>query len=105
MRRRGTGGGIRAEYLVELERLEHLYGGPAFGQPFAAQITALKAGKPVVVQNGYEIDLLPPYSGPFCLEPDGTITAVEPVYRDPGAALRTTVNYRRPDGTVVDEER
>jgi len=53
---------------VELERLEHLYGGPEFGYPFAAQIAALKAGKPVIVGNGYEIDLLPPYSGPFCLE-------------------------------------
>ncbi len=63
--------------------------GPEFGHPFAAQITALKAGKPVVVRNGYEIDLLPPYSGPFCLEPDGTIAAVEPVYRDLDAALRT----------------
>jgi len=101
VRRRGRGGGIRAEYLVELERLEHLYGGPEFGYPFAAQIAALKAGKPVVVGNGYEIDFLPPYSGPFCLEADGTITAVEPVYRDPDAAVRTTVGYRRPDGTMV----
>jgi len=24
--------------------MEHLYGGPMFGQPFAAQIAALKAG-------------------------------------------------------------
>ena len=102
MRRRGTGGGIRAEYLAELERLEHLYGGPAFGHPFAAQITALKVGNPVIVRNGYEIDLLPPYSGPFCLEPDGTITAVEPVYRDPNAPLRTVIDHRRPDGTMVD---
>ncbi len=104
MRRRGRGGGIRAEYLAELERLEHLYGGPEFGHPFAAQITALKAGKPVIVPHGYEIDL-PPDSGPFCLEPDGTITPVEPVYRDPDAALRTTVGYRRPDGSLVDEQR
>jgi len=91
--------------LVELERLEHLYGGPEFGCPFAAQITALKAGNPVVVRNGYEIDLLPPYSGPFCLEPDGTITPVEPVYRDPDVPLRTVIDHRRPDGTVVSEER
>ncbi len=105
MRRRGRGGGIRAEYLAELERLEHLYGGPEFGHPFAAQITALKAGSPVVVRNGYEIDLLPPYSGPLCLEPDGTITPVEPVYRDPDAPLRTVIDHRRPDGTVVSEER
>jgi len=101
VRRRGRGGGIRAEYLVELERLEHLYGGPAFGYPFAAQIAALKAGKPVIVRNGYEIDLLPPYSGPFCLEPDGTIAAVEPVYRDPNAAIPTVVGYRRRDGSLV----
>jgi len=101
VRRRGRGGGIRAEYLAELERLEHLYGGPEFGHPFAAQITALKAGRPVIVQNGYEIDLLPPYSGPFCLEPDGTITAVEPVYRDPNAAIPTVVGHRRPDGSLV----
>jgi len=104
VRRRGTGGGIRAEYVAELERLEHLYGGPAFGQPFAAQITALKAGKPVIVPHGYEIDL-PPDSGPFCLEPDGTITPVEPVYRDPDAPMRTVIDHRRPDGTVVSEER
>ncbi len=104
MRRRGTGGGIRAEYLAELERLEHLYGGPAFGHPFAAQITALKAGKPVVVRNGYEIDLLPPYSGPFCLEPDGTITPVTDVL-DPNAAMPTVIGHRRPDRTMVNEER
>ncbi len=42
MRRRGRGGGIRAEYFAELERLENLYGGPEFGHPFAAQITALR---------------------------------------------------------------
>ncbi len=101
MRRRGRGGGIRAEYLAELERLEHLYGGPEFGHPFAAQITALKAGKPVIVRNGYEVDLLPPYSGPFCLEADGTVTAVVPIYQDPTAAVRTAVGYRRPDGSVV----
>ncbi len=104
MRRRGTGGGIRAEYVAELERLERLYGGPEFGQPFAAQIAALKAGKPVIVPHGYEIDL-PPDSGPVCLEPDGTITPVEPVYRDPDAPLRTVIDHRRPDGTVVSEER
>jgi len=104
VRRRGRGGGIRAEYLAELERLEHLYGGPKFGQPFAAQIAALKAGKPVIVPHGYEIDL-PPDSGPVCLEPDGTITPVEPVYRDPDAPLRTVIDHRRPDGTVVSEER
>jgi len=104
VRRRGRGGGIRAEYLVELERLEHLYGGPKFGYPFAAQITALKAGEPVIVPHGYEIDL-PPDSGPFCLEPDGTITPVEPVYRDPDVPLPTVIDHRRPDGTVVSEER
>ncbi len=82
--------------------MEHLYGGPMFGQPFAAQIAALKAaGKPVIVGNGYEIDLLPLYSGPFCLEPDGTIAAVEPVYRDPNAAIPTVVGYRRRDGSLV----
>jgi len=104
VRRRGRGGGIRAEYLVELERLERLYGGPAFGYPFAAQIAALKAGKPVIVPHGYEIDL-PPDSGPVCLEPDGTITPVEPVYRDPDAPLRTVIGHRRPDGKMVNEER
>ncbi len=56
MRRRGTGGDIRAKYLAELERLENHYGGPTLGEPFAAQITALKAGKPVIVGNGYEIE-------------------------------------------------
>ncbi len=101
MRRRGAGGDIRAKYLAELERLENHYGGPTLGEPFAAQIIALKAGKPVIVGNGYEIDLLPPYSGPFCLEPDGTVTAVEPVYHDPNAPRHTVVGYRRPDGTVV----
>jgi len=60
VRRSGKGGGIRAEYLAELERLEYLYGGPEFGHPFVPQIAALKAGKPVIVGNGYEIDLLPP---------------------------------------------
>jgi len=100
VRRRGRGGGIRAEYLAELERMEHLYGGPAFGYPFAAQIAALKAGKPVIVPHGYEIDL-PPDSGPVCLEPDGTITPVEPVYRDPDAAMPTVVGHRRPDGSLV----
>jgi len=100
VRRRGKGGGIRAEYLAELERLEHLYGGPKFGHPFAAQITALKAGEPVIVPHGYEIDL-PPDSGPFCLEPDGTITPVTDVL-DPNAAMPTVIGRRRPDGTMVD---
>jgi len=79
--------------------------GAEFGDPFGPQLALVKAGAPVIVGNGYEIDLLPPYSGPFCLEPDGTITPVEPVYRDPDAALRTTVGYRRPDGSMVDEQR
>jgi len=60
-----------------------------------------KVGNPVVVRNGYEFDLLPPYSGPLCLEPDGTIAAVEPVYRDPNAAMPTVVGHRRPDGSLV----
>ncbi len=84
--------------------MERLYGGPKFGYPFAPQITALKAGKPLVVAHGYEIDL-PPDSGPFCLEPGGTITPVEPVYRDPDAPSRTVIGHRRPDRTMVNEER
>ncbi len=104
MRRRNAGT-ARATYLKWLQDLEALYGGDRFGHSWAAEIAAGQAGAPVIVGNGYEIDLLPPYSGPFCLEPDGTITPVEPVYRDPDAALRTTVGYRRPDGSMVDEQR
>ena len=99
MRRRRKGGGVRARYLTELERMERLYGGPKFGYPFAAQITALKAGEPVIVTHGYEIDL-PPDSGPFCLEPDGAITPVTDVL-DPIAAMPTVIGHRRPDGSLV----
>ncbi len=103
MRRRGRGGGVRARYLTELEHLAKMCGAE-FGDPFGPQLALVKAGAPVLVPHGYEIDL-PPDSGPFCLEPDGTITAVEPVYRDPDAPLRTVIGHRRPDGTLVDEQR
>lgn len=75
--------------------------GPAL-RPFLARLEALEAGRPVVVQHGYEIDLLPPFSGPFVLEPDGTLSPCEPVYADPSAPVRTVTGYRRPDGSPVD---
>jgi hypothetical protein len=67
---------------------------------FTRLAEAVDAGDPVVVRHGYEIDLLPPYSGPWCVEPDGSLTAVEPVY-DPNAAMATVTGYRRPDGSMV----
>ena len=69
MRRRNAGT-ARATYLKWLQLLEGLYGRGRFGCSWAAEIAAIQAGKPVVVQHGYEIDLLPPFSGPFCLESD-----------------------------------
>ncbi len=102
MRRRNAGT-ARATYLKWLQDLEALYGGDRFGHSWAAEITAVQAGEPIIVEHGYEIDL-PPNTGPFCLEPDGTITPVEPVYRDPDAPLRTVIGHRRPDRTMVQRE-
>jgi hypothetical protein len=80
---RHKSGGVRARYLTKLERIERLYDGPKFGHPFAAQITALKAGKPVIVPHGYKIDL-PPGLGTVLPRTRRTITAVEPVLPRPG---------------------
>jgi hypothetical protein len=44
--------------------------------------------------------MMPPYSGPWCLEPDGSVVAVEPVY-DPNAAMTTVIGYRRLDGSPI----
>ena len=103
MRRRNASA-ARATYLEWLQLLERLYGEGRFGHSWAAEIAAIQAGEPIIVEHGYEIEL-PPNTGPFCLEPDGTITPVEPVYRDPNAPRRTVIGHRRPDGTLVNEER
>jgi len=102
--RRRNASAARATYLKWLQLLERLYGEGRFGHSWAAEITAVQAGELIIIEHGYEIDL-PPNTGPFCLEPDGTITAVEPVYCDPDAPLRTVIGQRRPDGTMVNEER
>lgn len=62
---------------------------------------ALAAGRPVIVRHGWEIDL-PPSSGPFVVEADGTVAAVEPVYADVTAPVLTCVGYRRVDGSLVE---
>jgi hypothetical protein len=59
----------------------------------------LEAGEPVVVQ-GWQVGMAQD-SGSYVLEGDGRVVAVEPVYVDPDAPVRTVVNYRRPDGSLV----
>lgn len=73
MRRRYGNGSTRDRYLAELRYLDNLYGA-GFGHPWARQIADLEAGKPVVVQHAYEIDLHPSTPGPFRLEADGSVT-------------------------------
>lgn len=69
-------------------------------QRCADRLDDLRAHRPVVVQHGWEIGL-PPTSGPFLLEADGSVVAVD-VVTAPHDPLRA-VNYRRADGTVVFE--
>lgn len=67
---------MRDRYAVDLRRMadiERKLG----ADPWAArELAKLAAGEPVIVQHGWEIDLEPPHSGPFCLEPDGTIRLI-----------------------------
>lgn len=76
MRRRGARDGVRARYA------EHLGIMAGYAQrvglqsnPFEAERLAVLSGQPVVVAHGYEIDVMPPYSGPWLLNRDGTVTS------------------------------
>ncbi len=76
---------------------------PALPSSARRHLARLEAGE-AMVTRGSDIDVTPP-NADFCLESDGTVTPVEAVYVDPAAAVRTVLNYRRPDGTMVYPER
>ena len=78
MRRRGGDTSTRERYLAELRYLDRLYGA-GFGHPWARQIADLEAGKPVVVQHAYQLDLHPSTPEPFRLDADGSVTQVSDV--------------------------
>ena len=86
MRRRRGDTSTRERYLAERRYLDNLYG-ENFGHPWARQIADLEAGKPVVVQHAYELDLHPRTPGPFRLDADGRVTQV--VERRAAAAEQT----------------
>lgn len=76
-----------------------LYGHILGGEAWQAQVDDLDAGRPIVVR-GWEINASPRYSN-YCVESDGTVTPVEAVFVDTDAPVRSVVNYRRPDGSLV----
>jgi hypothetical protein len=77
------------------ERFGHL--GPEC--PWPARLVQLEAGRPVIVA-GWQVGRAQD-SGFYCLEADGSLVPVAPVYVDPDADPKTVANYRRPDGSLV----
>lgn len=99
MRRRATGTSeLRAQYTEHVRGLAAILG-PIPGNAFAEELARLEAGRPVVVR-GWAIGVRP-YEGDYCLEADGSVTPVQPVYVDPDAPIPTVRHYRRPDGAMV----
>lgn len=74
---------------------------PDIKRRLLARAEALAAGRAVIVQHGWEIGL-PPDSGPFVLESDGTVGDVVPVHEDESARVLRCVGYRRVDGSLVE---
>ncbi len=106
MRRRAHRSDVRVRLAAEDRELWVRYGrplrSPALDRQLLRRAEAIEAGLPVIVQHGYEIDMLPPMSGPFVVEPDGSVALVEPVCVDtPGSEFPTVLGYRRPDGSMV----
>lgn len=74
---------------------------PGIKRRLLGRAEALAAGRAVIVRHGWEVDL-PPDSGPFVLESDGTVGEVVPVHADESAPVLTCVGYRRADGSLVE---
>ena len=76
MRRRGGVSGRREAYADLLEVMAGYQFSIDGVHAFAEELARVRAGERVRVMHGYEIDLMPPYSGPYWLEPDGTVTLI-----------------------------
>jgi len=95
---------IYAGHLRTTARYQDMLGyDPALPGYAGRTLARLEAGE-AMVTRGSDIDATP-HDADFCLESDGTVTPVSAVYVDPAAAVRTVLNYRRPDGTMVRPER
>lgn len=98
LRARASSSGVRERYTEVVREFAERYG-RIEGCSFPVVLAQLEAGAPVVVQ-GWQINTRPLYDD-FCIEPDGTVTPVEAVFVDTDAPVRSVVNYRRPDGSLV----
>jgi len=90
----------RAAFREHHQRLADHFTDSALSSVFAATVARLDAGEPIVIRGwqlgqGYGLD----YSD-YCLEADGRVTPVEPVFAKT-AKVRTVANYVRPDGSLV----
>lgn len=104
MRRRIVEQGVRAKLTESAEQMRGLAESVGADVEVARcddRLAALRAHRPVIVHHGWEIGL-PHDSGPFLLEPDGQVVAVD-VVTDPDRPL-WAVNYRRADGSLVFED-
>jgi hypothetical protein len=100
LRRRIVDKDARENYAELLHRLDHLLLSEASNvPPYRGTLRQLEAGEPVVAQ-GWEFGYGNDWS-PYCLESDGRVTPVEPVYVDPDARPLHVKDYRRPDGSRV----
>lgn len=102
MRRRAHGSHVRDEYAARVRdmlRVTEQIGDDRRADQCRADLAALAAGEPVVVGHAWQAGGRG--DGTVCLEPDGTVTALEPVYANPEATPRTAIGYLRPDGTAV----
>jgi hypothetical protein len=91
----------RENYAKPLRVLDHLFEGTEMEHrhPYRRQLRQLEGGEPVVAQGwkfGYGNDW-----AHYCLEPDGRVTPVQPVYVDPDAKPLHIKDYRRADGSLV----
>lgn len=101
-RRRQVRADRRESYRAVIQGHEDRYG-EHLDHPWRPELDRLDAGLPVIV-SAYLVDHPGFGEGNFeqvCLEPDGSVTPIEPVYADPDAFPRTVVGYRRPDGSLV----
>ena len=92
----------RAKYAAQLRgfigRWTERYSGR-----FPDQLARLERGEAVEIQ-GWEIgEALPDLTDDqtWILEPDGSLVVAEVIYVDPTVKVKTTLNYRRPDGSLV----
>jgi hypothetical protein len=99
MKRRIVDKAARKNYADHLHVLDHLFEGTEMEHPYRKELRQLEADEPVVVQ-GWQFGHGADWSH-YCLEPDGRITPVEPLYVDPDARPLHVKDYRRPDGSLV----